>query len=135
MKKAKPEKAPAVRPVAPVLPAGLNDRWTVPGVCIFLAVATWLVFGQTVHYGFINYDDNLYVYENAQVARGLTLEGVAQAFTHGSYDNWDPLTAISHMLDCQFYGLNAGGHHLTNILLHAATAILLFLVLRRMTGA
>ncbi len=83
---------------------------------------------------FVDYDDNRYVYENALVARGLTLNGIAQAFTYGSYDNWDPLTAISHMLDCQFYGLNPGGHHLTNILLHTATVILLFLVLRRMTG-
>ncbi|MGD0413491.1 MAG: tetratricopeptide repeat protein, partial [Verrucomicrobiota bacterium] len=113
---------------------GLHDRWTVPGVCIFLAAITFAVFGQTVHHEFVNYDDSVYVYENAQVARGLTLNGIAQAFTRGSFDNWDPLTAISHMLDCQFYGLNPGGHHLTNILLHAATAILLFLVLRRMTG-
>ena len=148
------KKAPVVRssvPVSPAVamsggagsrppksescPAGLHDRWTVPGICIFLAAITFAVFGQTVHDDFVNYDDNLYVYENAQVARGLTLNGIAQAFTHGSYDNWDPLTTMSHMLDCQFYGLNAGGHHLTNILLHTATAILLFLVLRRMTGA
>ncbi|MGD0253456.1 MAG: hypothetical protein ABSC01_12245 [Verrucomicrobiota bacterium] len=153
-KKAAPGKAPGVRSSASVSPAvempgvadsrlpepasrpaGLNDRWMVPGVCIFLAAITFAVFGQTLHHGFVSYDDGLYVYENAQVARGLTLNGIAQAFTRGSFDNWDPLTAISHMLDCQCYGLNAGGHHLTNILLHAATAILLFLVLRRMTGA
>ncbi len=116
-------------------PAGLHDRWTVPGICLFLAAITFAIFGQTVHDDFVNYDDSVYVYESAQVARGLTLNGIAQAFTHGSYDNWDPLTTMSHMLDCQFYGLNAGGHHLTNILLHTATAILLFLVLRQMTGA
>ncbi len=115
-------------------PAGLNDRWLVPGVCLFLAAITFAVFGQTVHHEFVDYDDNRYVYANTQVARGLTLNGIAQAFTHGNYDNWDPLTAISHMLDCQFYGLRPGGHHLTNILLHTATAILLFLILRRMTG-
>jgi tetratricopeptide (TPR) repeat protein len=134
------EKAPAVRSGAPLSlqsecrPAGLNDRWLVPGVCLFLAAITLAVFGQTVHHGFVDYDDNRYVYENALVAKGLTLNGIAQAFTHGNYDNWNPLTAISHMLDCQFYGLSPGGHHLTNILLHTATAILLFLVLRRMTG-
>ena len=116
-------------------PAGWTDRWTVPGVCLFLAAITFAVFGRTVHDDFVNYDDSVYVYESAQVTKGLTLNGIAQVFIHGSYDNWDPLTAISHMLDCQFYGLNAGGHHLTNILLHTATAILLFLVLRQMTGA
>ena len=68
------------------------------------------------------------------VQKGLTLPGIIWAFTHVCSSNWHPLTWISHMLDCQFYGLNPGGHHLTNILLHTATAILLFLVLRRMTG-
>jgi Flp pilus assembly protein TadD len=115
-------------------PVGLNDRWTVLAVCIFLAVITWLVFGQTLGHDFINYDDNDYVYENPEVARGLTLKGIVWAFTQVHASNWHPLTWVSHMLDCQFYGLNPGGHHLTNVLLHTATAILLFLVLRRMTS-
>jgi protein O-mannosyl-transferase len=106
----------------------------VPGVCIFLAAIIWLVFGQTLHHDFVNYDDADYVFKNAQVARGLTLEGIVWAFTHVHSANWHPLTWISHMLDCQFYGLNPGWHHLTNVLLHTATAILLFLVLRQMTG-
>ncbi len=114
--------------------AGLNDRWTVPGVCLFLAAIIWVVFGQTLRYGFVNYDDNLYVYENLAVTRGLNLKGVEWALTHVVCANWHPLTWVSHMLDCQFYGLNPGGHHFTNVLLHTATAILLFLVLRRMTG-
>ena len=105
------------------------------GLCLFLAAITWLVFGQTLHFQFINFDDNEYVYKNAQVARGLTIEGIVWAFTHVHSANWHPLTWLSHMLDCQLYGLNPGGHHLTNVLLHAATAILLFLVLRQMTGA
>ncbi len=140
-KKAGPGEVPAVRSSASVSPesecrpAGLNDRWTVAGVCIFLAAITLVVFGRTAHYGFVNYDDNDYVYENPEVARGLTLQGIVWAFTHVYAANWHPLTWISHMLDCQLYGLNPGGHHLTNILLHAATAILLFLVLRQMTGA
>jgi tetratricopeptide (TPR) repeat protein len=113
---------------------GLNDRWTVLGVCIFLAVIIWVVFGQTLRYGFVNFDDNDYVYDNPEVARGLTLKGIVWAFTHVHAFNWHPLTWISHMLDCQFYGLNPGGHHLTNILLHTTATILLFLVLRRMTG-
>jgi len=122
-------------PESEIRPTGLNDRWTVTGICIFLAVITFAVFGQTAHYKFVNFDDDLYVYGDAQVVRGLTLNGIARVFTHGSgYDNWDPLTAISHMLDCQLYGLNPGAHHLTNVLLHTVTVILLFLVLRQMTG-
>jgi hypothetical protein len=66
---------------------------------------------------------------------GLTWYGLAAAFTKGSMSNWDPLTVISHELDCQFYGSHAGGHHLTNVLLHTASVVLLFLVLCRMTGA
>ncbi|MGB8367785.1 MAG: hypothetical protein WCF71_00680, partial [Verrucomicrobiia bacterium] len=147
------KKAPAVRSSAPVSPAGempggadsrlpesecrpagLNDRWTVPGVCLFLAAITFAVFGQTVHHEFVNYDDNRYVYENPVVQKGLTWEGFRWALTYGQIGHWHPLTWLSHMLDCQLYGLQAGGHHLTNILLHTATAILLFLVLRRMTG-
>jgi len=115
-------------------PAGLSDRWTVPGVCIFLAVATWLVFGQTVHYGFINFDDNLYVYENPAVSGGLTLKGIAAMFTHVECNFYHPLTMISLMLNDQLDGLQPGGYHLANVLLHTLSAILLFLVLRGMTG-
>jgi tetratricopeptide (TPR) repeat protein len=115
-------------------PAGLNDHWTVPAVCIFLAAITFAVFGQTLRHGFVNFDDGLYVYENPVVQKGLTWEGFRWALTYGQIGHWHPLTWLSHMLDCQWYGLQAGGHHLTNILLHAAAAILLFLVLRRMTG-
>src|ERR1035437_763600 len=148
------KKAPAVRSSAPVSPTGempgladyrspesechpggLNDRWTVPGVCIFLAAIIWVVFGQTLGHEFVNYDDDFYVYENPAVTRGLTLQGIIWAFTHVHCSNWHPLTWVSHMLDCQFYGLSPGGHHLTNILLHTTTAILLFLILRQMTGA
>jgi len=124
----------AIKP-RPTLPAETNKRWVIPGVCIFLAVITLAVFGQTLRDEFVNYDDNLYVYENPIVTAGLTLKGIASAFSHGEVDNWVPLTTISHMLDCQMYGLNAGGHHLTNVLLHTASVILLFLVLRQMTGA
>jgi hypothetical protein len=112
----------------------LADRWKAVAICVLLAAITWLVFGQTLRYQFVNYDDDYYVFKNAQVTRGLTLEGIVWAFTHVHSSNWHPLTWISHMLDCQFCGLNPGGHHLTNVLLHAATAILLFLILRQMTG-
>ena len=91
-----------------------------------------IVFGRTLGFGFVNYDDNDYVYDNPKITDGLTLKGILWASTFA--DNWHPLTWLSHMLDCQLYGLWPGGHHLTNVLLHAATTILLFLVLRRMTG-
>ena len=94
-----------------------------------------LVFGQTVRHEFVNFDDDRYVYENPQIAHGLTVRGTTWVFTHIHSANWHPLTGLSHMLDCQMYGLNAGGHHLTNVLLHAATAVLLFLVLQQMTAA
>jgi len=116
-------------------PGAWNNRWTVPGICFFLAAIVWVVFGQTIHYPFINFDDDLYVYENPQVSRGLTLASMGWAFTHVHVGNWHPLTSISHMLDCQIYGLNPGGHHLTNVLLHATAAMLLFLGLRRLTGS
>jgi tetratricopeptide (TPR) repeat protein len=112
-----------------------NRRWLSISVCIFLAALTWIVFGQTLRYQFVNYDDQNYVYENAKITSGLSTAGLAWAFTHVHAQNWHPLTTISHMLDCQLYGLQAGGHHLTSVLLHTLAVILLFLVLREMTGA
>jgi tetratricopeptide (TPR) repeat protein len=112
-----------------------DNPWLVPGICIFLAAIIWIVYGQSLHFQFVNYDDNQFVFGNATVLHGMTLKGVASAFRAHGMDNWIPMATLSHMLDCQFYGLNAGGHHLTNVLLHTAAAILLFLVLRRMTSA
>jgi tetratricopeptide (TPR) repeat protein len=102
-------------------------------VCGVLLLAVGLVFGQTVRHAFVNYDDTVYVCGNPYVAAGLTAQGIAWAFTNRAI-YWGPMTWLSFMLDDQLYGLNAGGYHLTNMLLHAATAILLFLVLRSMTG-
>ena len=76
----------------------------------------------------------VFVYENPHVTPGLTLSGLWWALTDGPLGEWYPLTTLSHMLDCQLYGLNPAGHHLTNVLLHAASSVLLFLVLLRMTG-
>ena len=110
-------------------------RWIPVAISVFLAALVWIVFGQTWNHDFVNYDDLDYVTKNAQVSRGVTLEGIVWAFTHFHSSNWHPLTWISHMIDCQFYGLNAGGHHVTNLLIHAANAILLFFLLRRMTAS
>jgi protein O-mannosyl-transferase len=104
------------------------------GICAVLAVITWLIFGQTLAHDFVNYDDEIYVYDNAKVAAGFSLQNIGWAFTHTVCANWHPLTVISHMLDCQLYGLKPAGHHFTNVLLHTIAVILLFLVLRQMTG-
>ncbi len=104
-------------------------------ICFFLAVITWIVFGQTLTHPFINYDDPEYVSENPMVTGGLTLRGIEWAFTHSYSSNWHPLTWISHMLDCQVFGLHPGGHHFTNVVLHTVSVLLLFLLLRQMTGA
>jgi tetratricopeptide (TPR) repeat protein len=102
-------------------------------VCILLAAIVWVAFGQTLHHEFVNYDDSSYVYANPKIIDGLSPGNLAWAFTHAHAANWHPLTTISHMLDCQLYGLQPWGHHLSNILLHAAAVILLFLALWRLT--
>jgi len=111
-----------------------KQGWQVAAVCLVLAAITFAIFGRTTGFEFVNYDDKSYVYDNAMVSKGLTLRGIVWAFS-GHASNWHPLTWIFHMLDCQFHGLHPGGHHLTNVVLHTATVISLFLVLRRMTGA
>ena len=113
----------------------MSERRAVPAVCLALAVAIWFIYGQTRHHEFVNFDDNEYVYENDQIRRGLSLDNVVIAFSSIQVHNWHPLTTLSNMADVEFYGLAPGGHHLTSVLLHAATAILLFLLLRTMTGA
>jgi tetratricopeptide (TPR) repeat protein len=102
-------------------------------VCVLLAVIVFVVFGRTLGYDFVNYDDTEYVYENPRISSGLSGDGIAWAFTHVHADNWHPLTTISHMLDCQIFGLQPGGHHFSNVLLHALAAITLFLALRQLT--
>lgn len=102
-------------------------------VCLFLIVATISAFGQLRNHNFVNYDDSKYVTQNPHVQAGLTREGIIWAFTTSHAGNWHPLTWLSHMLDCQMYGLNAGGHHLTSLLFHIVNALLVFAVFNRMT--
>jgi Flp pilus assembly protein TadD len=100
-----------------------------------LVAVVFLVFGQTLRRGFVNYDDDQYFYANPHVLAGLTGQGVAWAFQSGYANNWHPLTWMSLMLDVKCFGPGAFGPHLTNVILHAVNAVLLFLLLRRMTGA
>jgi tetratricopeptide (TPR) repeat protein len=104
-------------------------------VYLLLIGISLAVFSQTIHHDFVNFDDDLYVYNAPAIKAGLTLQGIAAAFTSQHARNWHPLTTISHMLDCQLYGLSAGGHHATNVVLHTIAVLLLFHVLRKMTGA
>jgi protein O-mannosyl-transferase len=104
-------------------------------ICVLLGAVTLLTFWSQTGHDFITYDDSLYLTENPHVQQGLTWEGVGWAFRTGATGNWHPLTWLSHMLDVQLFGLNPGWHHLTSLLLHAVNAVLLFLALRRMTGA
>ncbi|MHB8068565.1 MAG: tetratricopeptide repeat protein [Desulfobaccales bacterium] len=103
--------------------------------CIVLALATFAVYGEVGSHRFIHFDDGAYVFDNPVVREGLTLNGVKWAFTTLYAGYWMPLTWLSHMLDCQIFGLSAGGHHLTNLLFHIANALLLFLWLLRATRA
>jgi tetratricopeptide (TPR) repeat protein len=106
--------------------------WWICAVLVLGITATyWAVFS----YGFIDYDDPEYVWQNPQVLAGLSWPGTVWAFTTIHASNWHPLTWLSHMLDVQLYGMHAGGHHATNVLFHAANTVLLFLLLKRLTSA
>src|SRR5262249_32141851 len=103
--------------------------------CVLLSVATFVVYSPTLHFPFVNYDDQDYVTQNLHVQAGLTAETLAWALSATEADNWHPLTWLSHALDCQMYGLNPAGHHFTSVLLHLLNAIVLFLLLFRATGS
>jgi len=105
-------------------------------VVALLLAAPLAVYWPVLHYPFVDLDDQLYVFRNSQVLGGLTGSGVAWAFRSLGYaGNWHPLTWISHMLDVQLFGLNAGGHHLSSLALHVASTLALYFVLRSYTGA
>jgi tetratricopeptide (TPR) repeat protein len=113
--------------VGPRLPAWL--------VAMLLAVVTLALYWPVTHHDFINYDDDLYVTLNVHVENGLTWENLKWAFCHTVAENWHPLTMLSHMLDCQLFGLWPGGHHLTSLLVHVLNTVLVFWLFRRLTGA
>lgn len=112
--------------------SGFLSRWLFPLLLVALVAAA---FGPTLWNGFVNLDDPAYVYANPHVQKGLTWGGIEWAFTTLDRGFWHPLTWLSLMLDAQVFGSHAAGFHLTSLLLHAANAVLLFLLLRRLTGA
>ena len=111
-----------------------NKSWSIL-ICLTLMLTTFAVFYQVHSFRFVNFDDSDYVSGNPNVQAGITLKAIKWALAAGHSNNWHPLTWLSHMLDWQLFGSNAGGHHLTNLIFHIANTLLLFLVLRQMTGA
>ena len=111
--------------------SNLNTSFLAGALLFSIVIA---VFSPVTHHEFINYDDHIYITENPIVCKGLTLEGLVWAFTDTSTASWYPLTWLSHMLDCQIFGLNPGGHHLVSLLIHAINSLLLFYLFRRLTN-
>jgi protein O-mannosyl-transferase len=103
-------------------------------LCLLLVLITLAIYNPVAHNGFTNFDDNGYITENVHIRAGLTWETVKWAFESKEGANWHPLTWLSHALDCQLFKLNPVGHHYVNVLLHAANAVLLFLLLEVATG-
>jgi tetratricopeptide (TPR) repeat protein len=103
-------------------------------VYLYLLVTILAVYWQICNYDFVSFDDSLYVYNNSHVKAGLTYKSIRWAFGFQDIAYWHPLTWLSHMLDCQLYGLNPGMHHMTNLIIHIANSMLLFLTFKKMTG-
>lgn len=104
-------------------------------ICAGLFALAVLPYLRVVEHGFVSYDDDLYVFDNARVLQGLGWDGVRWAFTTDAAGNWHPLTWLSHMLDVTLFGTNAAGHHAVSVALHAINTVLLWLAMRSLTGA
>ena len=116
-------------------PAMARPRLPVWLLAVLLVLVTMAIYWPATRCDFVNFDDALNVTANVHVQKGLTWEGIKWACLNPVNCNWHPLTMWSHMLVCQVFGLNPWGHHLTNVLLHALNAGLVFALLRQMTGA
>jgi protein O-mannosyl-transferase len=139
-RKAQKRKAAGFRTAAKGRSAVQRSRATTFGrpdllILLGLAVMTFAIYAQVIGHQFITLDDDAYIKENAMVNRGVTLAGVAWAFTTFDAANWHPLTWIAHMIDSQLFGMNAGGHLLVNALIHVANTLLVFWFLLRTTHA
>ncbi len=116
-------------------PVMTRSRFPVWLIAVLLVLVTIALYWPATRCDFVNFDDDLYVTSNVHVQNGLTLESIKWALWNPVASNWHPLAVLSHMLDCQISGLNPRGHHLTSVLLHALNTVLVFLFLRRLTGA
>ncbi len=133
---ADPAPIPSPEPASNASPESTRKHWaTHPAfLCALLALAIFAAYYPIFHGQFVSYDDPDYVTDNAHVKAGLNAADVAWAFRTGHAGNWHPLTWLSHMLDVQLFQLNPAGHHLTSVLFHIANSLLLFLVMRKLTG-
>jgi Tfp pilus assembly protein PilF len=111
----------------------LRSRWPALLVCVALAGSVFAVYWPVTRYEFVNFDDIGYIIQNRHVQHGFNWDDIRWAFTSFYAGNWHPLTWLSHTLDWQLYHLKSGGHHLTNVVLHAINTVLLFIVLLRLT--
>jgi tetratricopeptide (TPR) repeat protein len=112
-----------------------NHHYQFTVICLFLSLVTLGVYWPMMNNGFINFDDEQYVIANPHIVSGLTSSNILWAFKSGEAANWHPLTWISHMTDCDLFGLNPSGHHFVNLLFHIANTLLLFVWLRNLTNA
>jgi hypothetical protein len=110
------------------------SRYRTAFVCLLIFFATLSIYWPVRHYNFVEFDDPDYVFDNTVVRAGLTHWGLVWSFVDAHSANWHPLTWLSHMLDCQLFGLNTGAHHLVNVLFHCANAVLLLLLLNSLTS-
>jgi tetratricopeptide (TPR) repeat protein len=110
-----------------------KDTRVIVVACLALFLFTLALYSRVKSYSFINYDDQTYVAKNLQVRSGLSWKTFTWSLTATEGSNWHPLTWLSHALDCQLYGLNPAGHHLTSVLFHCLNVLLLFLLLHRAT--
>ena len=131
-----PKTSPPAKPSGAALGAAPAATWTpaLIAALVVLVVATLVVYARTRGHEFVSLDDPDYVTENPWVARGLSGDGFAWAWTQSHVANWHPLTWLSHMLDVELFGMNAGAHHLVNVGFHVLNTVLLFLALRMMTA-
>ncbi len=112
----------------------MKTKYGIHLIYIALAIITFAVYEPVLHNGFISFDDDSYIYANPHITSGLNIKNIVWAFTNIHSNNYHPLTSISHMLDCQFFGLNPPRHHSINLIFHIANTALLFFVLSRMTN-
>jgi Flp pilus assembly protein TadD len=119
--------SPPTKPAAP-------ERRTDLIVIAVLLLCTFAVYARIFGFDFVNFDDDLYMYENPVIRAGLSLANLKWALTAVVASNWMPVTLISHMLDAQLFGVHAGPQHLVSVAIHALAAVFLFLALRRATG-
>jgi tetratricopeptide (TPR) repeat protein len=113
----------------------IPEKYSCIVICILLAAVTFGVYWPVHSYEFIKYDDNTYITDNRLVQNGLSVRNVKWAFTTGTASNWHPVTWLSHMLDVELFGLNAGAHHLVNLFFHIINSLLLFLLIKRITSS